>query len=208
MSHRLRSTAAIGAGAVIVASLSLVAQPQQVGAPPAPVPQQTPVVTQFQTPPMPELPNQGLGETDQPMIPGQPWRIRDLNRPKPITVTPGRHPGDAPSDAVILFDGKDLSQWNVGGGGARGAAPTSAPAPGWKVENGWMEVTPTGGSLTSKERFKDFQLHVEFATPPVPMGISQYRGNSGVTIGGREIQILDNYNNATYADGYVASIYN
>jgi hypothetical protein len=170
---------------------------------------------QFQVPPMPVLPNDGLGETDQPLIPGQPWRIRDLKRPKPVTVTAGRHAGDAPSDAIVLFDGTDLSHWTVGGagrgggGGQPGAAPSAAPQPTtWKVENGYVEMTPGAGSLTSKERFKDFQLHLEFASPPVPLGNSQYRGNSGVMIGGREIQILDNYNNATYADGYVAAIYN
>jgi hypothetical protein len=88
-------------------------------------------------------------------------------------------------------------------------ATTSTAPPGassWKVENGYMEVTPGAGSLTSKERFKEF--HLEFAEPAIPLGSSQYRGNSGVTIGGREIQILDNYNNATYADGYVGAIYN
>lgn len=179
---------------------------------------------QFQTPPMPELPNKGLGETDQALIPGQPWRIRDLNRPRPVTITPGMHAGEPPSDAIVLFDGKDLSHWTVGGAGGRGrggpsgaasdvppvtpASPTPSASPGWKVENGYMEVTPGAGSLTSKERFKDFQLHLEFASPPVPLGTSQYRGNSGVTIGGREIQILDNYNNPTYADGYVGAIYN
>jgi hypothetical protein len=193
----------VTAGVVIAGSLSVAAGRQR------PAAQQTPVVVQFQTPAMPELPNQGLGETDQPLIPGQPWRIRDLNRPKPVTVTPARHSGEPPSDAVILFDGKDLTQWNVSAGrGAAGVATPPPPAQGWKLENGWMEVTPGSGSLSSKERFKDFRLHVEFATPPVPMGISQYRGNSGVTIGGREIQILDNYNNPTYADGYVAAIYN
>ncbi len=93
-----------------------------------------------------------------------------------------------------------------GRGAAAGAAAPSAA--GWKVENGYMEVTPGVGGLTSKERFKDFQLHVEFASPAVPLGISQYRGNSGISIGGREIQVLDNYNNATYADGYVAAVYN
>jgi hypothetical protein len=167
---------------------------------------------QFQVPPMPVLPNDGLGETDQPLIPGQPWRIRDLNRPKPVTVTPARHAGDAPSDAIVLFDGTDLSHWTVGGfggGGQPGATPSAAPQPTtWKVENGYVELTPGAGSLTSKERFKDFQLHVEFASPAVPLGTSQYRGNSGVMVGGREIQILDNYNNPTYADGYVAAIYN
>ncbi len=166
---------------------------------------------QFQVPPMPVLPNNGLGETDQRVIPGQPWRIRDLNRPKPASVTPGRHPGDPPSDAIVLFDGTDLSQWTVGGpgrGSASGQPPATAAPTTWKVENGYVELTPGAGSLTSKERFKDFQLHLEFAEPPVPLGSSQYRGNSGVMIGGREIQILDNYNNPTYADGYVAAIYN
>ena len=170
---------------------------------------------QFQVPPMPVLPNNGLGETDQAMIPRQPWRIRDLNRPKPVTVAPGRHAGDPPSDAIVLFDGTDLSHWTVSGAGRAGATgPTAAPAAGaaqpttWKVENGYVELTPGAGSLTSKERFKDFQLHLEFAEPAVPLGLSQYRGNSGVMIGGREIQILDNYNNPTYADGYVAAIYN
>lgn len=179
------------------------AQPQQQPA----APQQKPERLELVTPSMPQLPNNGLGETDQAMIAGQPWRIRDLNRPKPVTVTPGRHPGDPPSDAIVLFDGNDLSQWTTSGRGAAGA-PAPPQAPGWKVENGYMEVTPGAGSLTSKERFKDFQLHVEFATPSIPLGISQYRGNSGITIGGREIQILDNYNNQTYADGYVTAIYN
>jgi hypothetical protein len=170
---------------------------------------------------MPELPNSGLGETDQPLIPGQKWRIRDLNRPKPTVVTPALYPGQPPSDAVVLFDGKDLSQWTVGGGGrGRGTAPPAAApvgsaavpqpaaAPAWRVENGYMEMVPGTGSLASKERFKDFQLHIEFAAPPVPLGKSQYRGNSGITIGGREIQILDNFKNDTYADGYVGAVYN
>jgi hypothetical protein len=166
---------------------------------------------QFQVPPMPVLPNGGLGETDQPLIPGQKWRIRDLGRPKPVTVTPGRHAGDPPSDAIVLFDGTDLSHWTVAAMPARGAtggAP-STPAPTtWKVESGYVELTPGAGSLTTKERFKDFQFHIEFAEPAVPLGSSQYRGNSGIMIGGREIQILDNYNNPTYSDGYVAAIYN
>jgi hypothetical protein len=171
----------------------------------------------FQVPPMPVLPNNGLGETDQPLIPGQPWRIRDLNRPKPVTVTPGRHAGDPPSDAIVLFDGTDLSHWTVSGpgrggpggpGAPGGQAPATPAATTWKVENGYVEMVPGAGSLTSKERFKDFQLHLEFAEPAVPLGSSQYRGNSGVMVGGRELQILDNYNNPTYADGYVAAIYN
>ena len=201
---RMHSRATVLA-AVLVGSIAVALAQQQV---------------QFQTPQMPELPNKGLGETDQPMIPGQSWRIRDLNRPRPVTVTPARHLGDAPSDAIVLFDGKDLAQWTVNAGGrgrAGGAAGATAPpadpapreaSPGWKVIDGYMEVTPGAGSLTSKERFKDFQLHLEFASPAVPLGNSQYRGNSGVTLGGREIQILDNYDNETYADGYVGAVYN
>lgn len=210
--------------ALFVTSLAVPGQqgnqppPAPAGAPPAQ--ERKPGETvQFQVPPMPELPNGGLGETDQPLIPGQKWRIRDLSRPKPAAVTASTYPGQPPSDAIVLFDGKDLSQWTVGAGrGARGGAPvapgaanapTQTPsAPAWKVENGYVEVVPGTGSLVSKERFKDFQLHIEFASPPVPLGRSQYRGNSGVTIGGREIQILDNYKNDTYADGYVGAVYN
>lgn len=209
---------------VAIFAASLVVPGQQTtqapptGAPPAQ--ERKPGETvQFQVPPMPELPNGGLGETDQTLIPGQKWRIRDLNRPKPAPVTPGSTPGAPPSDAIVLFDGKDLSQWTVGGGrgarggapGAAGGAPAPAPtpsAPAWKVDSGHMEVVPGAGSLVSKERFKDFQLHIEFSSPAVPLGKSQYRGNSGITIGGREIQILDNYRNETYADGYAGAIYN
>jgi len=196
------------ASALLMISLTLVARqaPPQTQQPP--VPQQPVEQRQLQTPPMPLLPNNGLGETDQALIPGQPWKIRDVNRPKPITVVPGRAPGDPPSDALILFDGKDLSQWIVSAGRGAAAGAAAPSAAGWKVENGYMEVTPGVGGLTSKERFKDFQLHVEFASPAVPLGISQYRGNSGISIGGREIQVLDNYNNPTYADGYVAAVYN
>jgi len=208
--------------AIAITSLSAGGQqtsqsaPAQPGAAPPTKPGET---VQFQAPAMPELPNDGLGVTDQPLIPGQKWRVRDLNRPRPSVVTPGQYPGQPPSDALVLFEGKDLSQWTVNAFGGRGrggntaAPPAAAPSqpaptvPGWKVENGYMEMVPGTGSLVSKERFKDFQLHIEFAAPPVPVGKSQYRGNSGITIGGREIQILDNYKNDTYADGYVGAIY-
>ena len=160
---------------------------------------------QFQVPPMRELPNGGLGETDTPMLPGQRWRVRDLNRPHPPVVTPGRSPGQPPSDAIVLFDGSDLSQWIRGGLGANASGGQTAP--GWKVQDGYVEVTPGAGTLVSKARFGDLQLHVEFASPPVPLGKAQYRGNSGIMLGGSEIQILDVYNNQTYADGYLAAVY-
>ena len=98
-----------------------------------------------------------VGYTDTPLIPGQKWRDQDKNRPIPKVVTPGttfRHSAPAPSDAIILFDGKDLSKWRNG----------NKPAT-WKVENGYMEVTPGSGSIQTKDDFGDFQLHLEFATP-------------------------------------------
>jgi hypothetical protein len=210
----LALTASVGIGQQGAATKQTPAAPTQTAAQQPPSQERVPGPSiQFQVPPMPILPNKGLGETDQDFIPGQPWRIRDLNRPKPATVTPGRHVGDAPSDAIVLFDGRDLSQWTVGGPGGRAGAPgqpaPTTPAPTtWKVEAGYVELTPGAGSLTTKDRFKDFQLHIEFAEPGVALGDSQYRGNSGIMIGGREIQILDNYNNPTYADGYVAALYN
>ena len=103
----MRGTRILFAGYGAILATSLLLAGQQAAGPQAPAAQAGPSV-QFQVPPMPELPNSGLGETDQAVIPGQPWRIRDLNRPKPVTVAAGRHPGDAPSDAIILFGGKDL----------------------------------------------------------------------------------------------------
>ena len=134
------------------------------------------------------------GYTDSPFLPGGKWRVHDDNRPRPAVVTAA--PGKAPSDAVVLFDGKDLSMWTSGG----------KPA-GWKVENGYMEVTKTG-SITTKEKFGDCQIHLEWASPAVVKGNSQGRGNSGVMIMGLyEVQVLDSYKNKSYADGQAAAIY-
>jgi len=117
----------------------------------------------------------------------------------PPVVTPGEsfsHQAAAPSDALVLFDGSDFSQWTGRGGEVK-----------WKLENGYMETTRTGRIRTKKE-FGDFQLHLEFATPSVVEGKGQGRGNNGVNIFGKyEIQILDSYNNPTYADGMVGSMY-
>ncbi len=141
-----------------------------------------------------------VGYTDTPMIPGQKWRVHDPDRPAPKVVTPGTtfsHSAPAPSDAVILFDGHDLSKWKSG----------NKPA-GWKVENGYMEVVPKSGSIQTKDHFGDFQLHIEFATPHKVEGNSQGRGNSGVIIYGMyEVQVLDSFNNRTYADGQAGAMY-
>lgn len=140
------------------------------------------------------------GYTDTPVIPGQKWKVHDADRPQPRIVTPGAtfsHGAPAPSDAVVLFDGRDLRHWHKDGG----------PAP-WKVENGYMEVIGKSGSIETKEKFGSFQLHIEYAAPNPPVGDSQARGNSGIFLHGRyEVQALDCFQNPTYADGTIGCIY-
>jgi hypothetical protein len=141
-----------------------------------------------------------LGYDNTPYLPGGKWRVHDVKRPRPPVVTPGN--GSAPpSDAIVLFDGKDLSHWvaNLKG--------ITAP-PKWKVEDGYAEIVDGTGSINTKEKFGDVQLHIEWASPAVISGKSQDRGNSGILFMGRyEIQVLDSYNNPTYADGQAAAIY-
>jgi len=142
------------------------------------------------------------GYDDTPMIPGSKYKVHDKKRPQPRVVTPGTEsapdrPGRAPSDAVILFDGGDLSKWAGRDGDAR-----------WKVGNGCMEVAPGTGDIETRERFGDCQLHVEWAAPAAVKGECQGRGNSGVFLMGcYEIQVLDCFENPTYADGLTAAIY-
>ncbi len=137
------------------------------------------------------------GIQDDPMT---KWSIHDMNRPLPPVVTP-QPPGlpvPPPSDAIVLFDGKDLSLWEDGKG---------RPA-GWKVENGAMEVVDKTGSIRTKRGFGDCQIHVEWAAPAAVKGEGQERGNSGVFLMDMyEVQVLDCYNNRTYADGSTAAIY-
>ncbi len=141
------------------------------------------------------------GYTDTPVLPGQKWRVHDIARPHPPEVTPGAHPGEAPSDAVVLFDGKDLSHWVAQRKG-------KVVPPGWKVEHGYVEVAGGTGDLVSKEKFGDAQFHIEWAAPPVISGSGQWRGNSGILIMNRyEIQVLDSWQNPTYADGQAGAIY-
>jgi hypothetical protein len=132
---------------------------------------------------------------------GSRWRIHDANRPQPRVVSPPAAMGAPPSDATVLFDGKDLAQWVQRG---RGGEVSAAQ---WLVHDGIFE-SGRGGSISTKESFGDVQLHVEFATPSKVEGSSQGRGNSGIVFMGRyEIQVLDSYQNRTYADGMAASIY-
>jgi hypothetical protein len=140
-----------------------------------------------------------LGYTDTPMLPSGKWHVHDSNRPRPAVVTPGAtfsHSAPAPSDAIVLFDGTDLSKWE----GEKGEAK-------WTVREDYMEVNKTG-YIHTKEKFGDIQLHLEFAEPGKVEGDSQERGNSGVFLQGiYEVQVLDSYNNPTYADGQCGALY-
>ena len=144
------------------------------------------------------------GQINLSAQPDPNWLDHDRNRPQPPVVTPGtfstqEQPGRPPSDAIVLFDGKDLSQWC-----AMDGSPTK-----WVVKNDAMECVPGSGYVRTGECFGDCQLHVEWATPTPPHGEGQGRGNSGVFFGyGRyEVQVLDSYENKTYADGSAASVY-
>jgi hypothetical protein len=148
-----------------------------------------------------------LGYTDTPVLPGQPYHVHDSARPHPKVVTPAAQPGGAPSDAIVLFDGSNLSHWTSAKLNPANPATTPSPA-AWKVENGYFEVVPTSGDIGTKEKFGDVQLHIEWAAPAEIRGTSQNRGNSGIFLQGRyEVQVLDSFQNPTYADGQAGAIY-
>lgn len=143
------------------------------------------------------------GYTDTPYLPGGKWRVHDDTRPRPEVVTPGKTAADAPSDAIVLFDGSNFDEWVMDKDGS---------AADWVLGEGFMEVPPkgegVGGYIRTKREFGDVQLHIEFATPAEVEGNSQGRGNSGVFfIGGYELQVLDSYENKSYADGQASAIY-
>jgi 3-keto-disaccharide hydrolase len=134
--------------------------------------------------------------------PPKEWGIHDLNRPQPKVIQPGTASTAAqppPSDAIVLFDGKDLSRWRADKGGG--------PA-GWKVENGYMEVVKGAGGIHTDQGFGDVQLHVEWRTATPGHGEGQERSNSGVFLMGMyEVQVLDSHGNKTYPDGQASALY-
>ena len=133
------------------------------------------------------------------------WMIHDESRPAPPVITPGtfsstRRVGQAPSDAVVLFDGTEESMKNW--------TDTKGNPSKWIVNEGFMESVKGAGYIQTKEGFGSCQLHVEFATPATVQGTSQGRGNSGVFLQGEyEVQVLDSYENKTYPDGQCSALY-
>ncbi|MCL1821735.1 MAG: DUF1080 domain-containing protein [Prolixibacteraceae bacterium] len=130
---------------------------------------------------------------------GMKPEMTEIWEPEVKIVTPGVKYGDAPSDAIVLFDGKNLdAEWVSDRGGK----------PEWNVENGAMTVAPGKGGIKTKKEFGDFQLHIEWRSPQVVKGESQGRGNSGIFMQGQyEVQVLDSYENRTYRNGQAGSIY-
>jgi len=136
------------------------------------------------------------------------WRVHDRERPWPPVVTPPQQFGQPPSDAIILFDGKDTSQWEID--------RQEGSDIKWKIENGYMEIAKKAGGIRTKKSFGSCQLHIEWWVPADvdPKVTDQSRSNSGVFLMGRyEIQVLDSYtadnykDNRTYADGQASGIY-
>ena len=135
------------------------------------------------------------------------YKIHDETRPQPTVVSHSSFSrmATAPSDAIILFDGKDLSQWISSNDGKNAK---------WTVRNNYFEVKKKTGGIRTVKEFGDVQLHIEWASPKKIEGKSQQRGNSGVFFMakpdvsyGYEVQVLDSYNNQTYPDGQASAIY-
>ena len=133
-------------------------------------------------------------------------KLTEVYEPKPKLVTPGKTPQDAPSDAIVLFSSGNLNEWVS-------SKDSTKPAE-WTVNSEGFTVKKGTGNIQTKQKFLDYQLHIEWRIPTVIHGTGQGRGNSGVflsSIGpgdmGYEIQVLDNYQNETYVNGQVGSIY-
>jgi hypothetical protein len=125
-------------------------------------------------------------------------KVTEIWEPRVTKVTPGTNSGEAPNDAIILFGGKDLSEWTS----------LDGSAPKWEAKDGAFTVTPGGGDIKSKRTFGDIQFHIEWRAPSVIKGEGQGRGNSGIFLQERyELQVLDSYESQTYSNGQAGSIY-
>lgn len=144
-----------------------------------------------------------VGYEDTPLLPDAKWHVHDGKRPQPRVIAPSTcstqgTPGQPPSDAVVLFNGNHLSQWQTEKGG---------PA-AWKVENGYTEVVPRAGDILTRDQFGDIQLHVEWRTPGLVRGESPGYGNSGIFLFGvYEVQVFESSRDLIYADGQAGAIY-
>ena len=144
-----------------------------------------------------------LGYSDTPVLPDSGFHVHDGERLQPKVISPGvtgtpTSAGTPPCDAVVLFDGTSISGW-LDKNGAEAA---------WQVQDGYMQVVPGTGDIRTAAEFGDCHLHLEFAAPEVVKGDGQGRGNSGVFLMGQyEIQVLDCYENPTYADGTTGAVY-
>jgi hypothetical protein len=147
-----------------------------------------------------------IGYSDTPIIPGTQWKVHDIDRPAPVEVAPGAKLGDAPADAIVLFDGSNTDAFKSKVKGPDGK-PTAEFGPCvWKIENG--ELLVDGGDSWTKEEFGSCQFHIEWKSEPHTKGNSQKKGNGGVFFMDLfETQILDCYKNPTYADGITGAIY-
>jgi len=131
------------------------------------------------------------------------WKVSDRNRPAPAVMAPGtpstqEAPGEPPSDAIVLFNGNDLAQWENNKGGAVQ----------WKNVDRVLTIAPGTGDIHTKQAFGDCQLHVEWAEPNPPHGEDQARGNSGIYLMSKyELQVLDSFQNTTYPDGQAGAVY-
>lgn len=127
-----------------------------------------------------------------------PPSLTEVWKPEPRIITPGASASAAPSDAIVLFDGKSTDAWVGTDGG-----PIK-----WNIADGALTVKGGAGEITTKEKFGDCQLHIEWRTPVEVKGDGQGRGNSGIFLMGKyELQVLDSYNNRTYSNGQAGSIY-
>ena len=148
----------------------------------------------------------GLAQKNYPTTPPEkspmPMKpeMTEIWEPQVKVVTPGEEAGEPPSDAIVLFDGKDLDQWV-----SQKDTTTAAP---WSIKEGYFEVVPGTGGIQTKMKFGDMQLHLEWSAPDEVQFSGQGRGNSGLFLQNRyEIQILDSYNNRTYSNGQAGSVY-